>query len=668
MGIVRSAAIAAAVSATADFSMAGVFDNAEAVWVKGSAKGPVNFGGGFISDDRPMTLKVEGEGAWKVRVNGTTVAATTGETGTVYTYTVDEAKGWNTFGVESAGGKNPFIRAELFNADGKSITYTSADGKKLKPALVDAPADGKYVVPAGKKDAPELVAVNVAEPKTCVEVKEVLVSAPFDPGAMGYHDLYRAVPGKRLDFRLAAAKRGFVKFGVYCTKPGKLLADFGDGTAREWDCAKEGGLDFESISPSRVRTLTVQALSGEFDITDAECFSFEKPSEKAAASAASAVAAAVGAGELPVAEMQAICQKLVDQAVADGVQAGVQFCVYKDGRRIVDVWAGRLARDKDSAPVTGDTLFPIFSTGKTLLSTAVHRAVEQGKMDYGKPLCAWWPEFTGKGKEKLTLRETLGYRSGMNGGVPKGLTDRDMADWEKTVAAAAAEDPEIEPGTVQRYMPYSYAWMLGHPLEVAMGKPLNEALRELVLIPAGIENDFEFASPESSFPRLAEFSYSGGFCEIMNNDWARKSCLPSAWSASSARGLAKFYNRLCGFDGEAPLLKKETLDEALKPCRWEGDPLPNAKRLNDKWYMLFGMGYGLWGEYGRMDRVFGHGGAGGSEALVDRDNRLIVAYTCNYGRNSIKLRTRLYSVVGMKWRYWKDEADIQTLQMRTAGR
>ena len=84
--------------------------------------------------------------------------------------------------------------------------------------------------------------------------------------------------------------------------------------------------------------------------------------------------------------------------------------------------------------------------------------------------------------------------------------------------------------------------------------------------------------------------------------------------------------------------------------------------------MLFGMGYGLWGEYGRMDRVFGHGGAGGSEALVDRDNRLIVAYTCNYGRNSIKLRTRLYSVVGMKWRYWKDEADIQTLQMRTAGR
>lgn len=50
----RSVIIAAAVTASALFSVAGVFENAEAVCVRGPAKGPVSYGGGFNSDDRPM--------------------------------------------------------------------------------------------------------------------------------------------------------------------------------------------------------------------------------------------------------------------------------------------------------------------------------------------------------------------------------------------------------------------------------------------------------------------------------------------------------------------------------------------------------------------------------------------------------------------------------------
>ena len=71
-----------------------------------------------------------------------------------------------------------------------------------------------------------------------------------------------------------------------------------------------------------------------------------------------------------------------------------------------------------------------------------------------------------------------------------------------------------------------------------------------------------------------------------------------------------------------------------------------------------------------MGRVFGHGGAGGSEALVDRDNKLVVAFTCNFEDPYTykKLRKDLYELVDLRWRYWKEEADIQTLQMRTSGK
>ncbi len=361
-------------------------------------------------------------------------------------------------------------------------------------------------------------------------------------------------------------------------------------------------------------------------------------------------------------------QDLIDEAILLNKQGGVQFCVYKDGKEIINVCGGTLTTNANAKAVQKDTLFPIFSTEKPLLSTAVHRAVEQGKMSYSDPVCKYWPEFTGKGKEKLTLGEMLGYRSGMPGGRPKSLTNNvQLADWKATVAAAAADDPELTPGTKQRYMPISYAWMLGHPLEVAMGKPLKQVLDEQVLIPAGITNDFYFANGPEVDDRIATF-YRSSFCEEMNEEWARRACIPSAYAVASAQGLARFYNRLCGFDGKAPLIKKETLDNALKPSRHESDPLPSAESMKKDWYMIFGMGYGLWGDADRMDRVFGHGGAGGSEALVDRDQKLVVAFTCNFEDPYTyeKLRKDLYELVGLRWRYWTKPADIQAIQMKTA--
>ena len=201
-----------------------------------------------------------------------------------------------------------------------------------------------------------------------------------------------------------------------------------------------------------------------------------------------------------------------------------------------------------------------------------------------------------------------------------------------------------------------------------MGRPLKEVLDEEILIPAGISDEFYFVADESLFPRIATF-YRSPYCEVMNNDWARKAMLPSSFAVASARVVARFYNRLCGYDGKPPLIRPETLEAALKPCRHPSDPLPDAETMKRDWSMIFGMGYGLWGDAERIGRVFGHGGAGGSEGLVDRDQKLVVAFTCNFDNYKGGLRQRLYDAVGMWWRYSKDrDADIQTLQMRTKDR
>ncbi len=370
----------------------------------------------------------------------------------------------------------------------------------------------------------------------------------------------------------------------------------------------------------------------------------------------------------PTGELQEKAQALADLAVKEGMQGALQFCAFKDGKCIVDVWAGTMTTNAGAVKIDGDTLFPIFSTEKPLLATAVHRSVERGKLEYDKPVSKYWPDFKGGGKERLTVRELLGYRSGLPDCKP-GIRWNDfaiMSDWKGMLEWYASCEPQIEPGTKQRYMPKSYGWVLGGLLEKAWGRPANDILREQVLIPAGIDKDFYFVCGDDEIPRIAT-AYNGEAFETMNNDIARRSLLPSAWAVSSARGIAKFYNRLCGFDGKPPLIGRETLDAALKPCRHESDPLPDAEGLK-KWHMIFGMGYGLWGESDNISRVFGHGGVGGSEGLCDRSQRLVIGYTCNFDNAPPKLREAFYSLVGMRWRYWKDDVNIQDLQMSTAAK
>ena len=366
--------------------------------------------------------------------------------------------------------------------------------------------------------------------------------------------------------------------------------------------------------------------------------------------------------------LQKRCQGICDWAVAAGLQGALQFCAYRDGKCIVDVWAGNMTTNVGAAKIDGATLFPIFSTEKPLLATAVHRVVEKGKMAYDKPISAWWPEFTGGGKEKLTLGLALGYRSGMSHAFPRGIDGVDgQCDWHRICSLAAKEMPIDEPGTVQKYLSMSYAWILGRPLELAMHRSLNDILTDEVLRPCVIENDFYFAADDDAIRRTATVYKSESF-EKMNDDRRRRMCLPSAFAVADARAIARFYNRLCGFDGALPLVKPSTLDAALRPCRHASDPLPPPDKLDKDWFMVFGMGYGLWGDSKNISRIFGHGGIGGSEGLCDREKRLTTGFTCNFGKDVRKVRDLLYAAVGMRWRYGNDKgADIQEIQMRQMG-
>ena len=358
-------------------------------------------------------------------------------------------------------------------------------------------------------------------------------------------------------------------------------------------------------------------------------------------------------GAVPKERMQEEVQKVLDRAVAEGRQGAVQFCVYIDGECVVDAWAGTYATNS-TRRIDGDSLFPVYSTEKQLLVTAAHRAHELGLLDYEKPVKSYWPEFTGSPeKEALTVRELMGHRAGLPSALPKDTALADRTNWNYKVAWFAKQ-PAKAPGRVQRYLSGSFGVYLGHVLECVCKKPVKDVLDEQAIVPAGIANDFFFISGPEEDERIVTV-YNGvesGNFERMNETPFRRAIDPSGWAVASARGIAKFYNRLCGFDGAPPLIRPETLDFALRLNRCDGEPV--TPEINDKWIMVWGLGYGLWGDDRDLSSVFGQGGLGGSEGMCDRKKRICIGYTCNIASNFDgfnRITGELFRIVGFKTRY-----------------
>lgn len=360
----------------------------------------------------------------------------------------------------------------------------------------------------------------------------------------------------------------------------------------------------------------------------------------------------------PKSGMNAAVQKVLDDAVTKGYQNSVQCCVYINGEKVVDAWAGTYEKG-GSRKIDGNSLFPIYSTGKGMFATAALRLIEMGKISPDTKIAEVWPEFGCNGKQDIKFWHVLSHRSGLPAAFPY-ATFEEYCDWSGMTAKAAAAKPVAATGEKTGYQSRSYAWFLGEPMSRVMQKPLRDVMLETVLVPAGVEKLIYYGTDDEAEKRVATLypgtllMYQPGMRAdqtpsyyAMNQEVMRRACIPSTNCVASARGLARFYARLTGQLGE-PLLEPEFLKKATGLCRWEGDPLPDDPE--GRW-VVFGLGYVLYGPQDDLGQVFGQGGIGGSEAIVDVKNRISVGYTCSDENPEHNLRPEIYRIVGMKVRF-----------------
>jgi len=179
----------------------------------------------------------------------------------------------------------------------------------------------------------------------------------------------------------------------------------------------------------------------------------------------------------------------------DEQEVGAAFALMIAGERLVDLWAGdRFPLYK--GPWEADTLVPISSTTKIVVSLCGLLLVERGLLDLDSPISSYWPEFAANGKAEIPVRYIFSHSTGL-----AGLDDfPDMSVWTDTEEVSrrlAAQKPWWTPGESSGYHGITYGYLIGELVRRITGKTLDEFFRSEIGDHHGI--DF-FLDPQHSPP------------------------------------------------------------------------------------------------------------------------------------------------------------------------
>jgi CubicO group peptidase (beta-lactamase class C family) len=345
-------------------------------------------------------------------------------------------------------------------------------------------------------------------------------------------------------------------------------------------------------------------------------------------------------------DLQQQVQEAIDRLVESGTERGLQAAVYRHGEPVVDAVAG-VADLATGRPVTSDTPFYTYSTGKGVTATVAHMLAERGLFGYDTPLVELWPEFGAHGKEAATVRHVLRHTVGVPG-IPADTTPEDLCDWDKMCAVIAAAEPWWEPGTKTAYHAYPFGYIIGEIVRRATGKPISQVLREDVAGPLSVADELFFGVPESELGRLARLEDEEGSAEFlaaMPDDSSFFKLGPRAVTPTaefgnradilmadipaggkmSARAMARMYAALLGEVDGVRLISSERLREISAPAFSGEDQIMGNPTT---WALGYSIGR-PGADQQETPTVFGMGGVGGSYAYADTATGTTFALTKN---------------------------------------
>ncbi len=160
---------------------------------------------------------------------------------------------------------------------------------------------------------------------------------------------------------------------------------------------------------------------------------------------------------------------------------------------------GHRALKPEQEDMTKDTIFDLASLTKVVAGTpSIMLLIERGKVKLDEPVHTYIPEFTGDGRDAVTVRQLLTHTSGL---LPDVETKTDWHGRETAVQKACAEKLRSKPGTTFTYSDVNL-FMAGAIVERVGGMKLEDFVQNEIYQPLKMV-DTGFLPPESKRSRIA---------------------------------------------------------------------------------------------------------------------------------------------------------------------
>ena len=317
---------------------------------------------------------------------------------------------------------------------------------------------------------------------------------------------------------------------------------------------------------------------------------------------------------------------VLEQAIKDTVFPGASALVLYNGKIAWTYQTGGQTYDAHSPKVSATTIYDLASLTKVVATTAVAmKLVAQKKLPLDEPVKDFIPQFTGGGKELVTVRHLLTHSAGLTpfDEYPLGTTAEEIM---KNIV----DRPLIyEPGTSYKYSDFGPI-LTAKVCELVSGKSFENLASSYVFKPLGMRNTF--FNPDSSLfsglaPTEIDRSYQRGLVHGVVHDeraWQLGGVAGHAGLFSTAEDLAAYAQMMIdsGFFGGKRLFSKAIIDEFT----WKQE-LPSGSRRAIGWDTPAALNSSA-GDY-FSDGSFGHTGFTGTSMWIDPNRRIAVILLTN---------------------------------------
>jgi CubicO group peptidase (beta-lactamase class C family) len=353
-------------------------------------------------------------------------------------------------------------------------------------------------------------------------------------------------------------------------------------------------------------------------------------------------------------------------------ERGAAVVVYRDGRRVVDLWAGLRDVEGSSAPWEHGTAQIVRSATKGVAAAVPLLLNQRGLLDLDAPVGEYWPEFKAAGKERVLVRHVLAHRAGVPV-LDRPLTPAQALDPLQGAEAVARQAPAWEPGSEHGYHALTYGWLVDELVRRVTGRGVGKWIADEIAGPLGLDLWIGLPDAEAArvgrVGRLETAPNAGGlrtrpkrtvseayddpssltrraFAAItpfpdQNDPAYRAAALPATNGIATADGLARFYASLIGeVDGVPSLFTPQTLTAA----RTEESAGPDRVLVINT---RFGLGHMLHGSASPFlsPGSFGHPGRGGPLGFADPESGIALGYVTNGFRKTVTADPRAQSLV-----------------------